>query len=358
MKYIKGYDALRAVSIFFVICTHLGIHEQFSSFIGNNRLLLPFTGVAGVTIFFSLSGFLITHILLNEKKETGSINVKNFYIRRFLRLLPPLILFYIVIGFLMQKAMISSSFKGYLMSIFYIYNFVPKQYYTGELGHTWSLSVEEQFYLLLPAVLIFVRSTSRLYAIIFILLVASVAATYILPGLLINIDGVPKTLDSQFFISRWFIPAIAPIIIGSAFSIMLNDIGPRLKQQFHKNYYILSGSIALYFLPFLLLPEYILPVSNIFVGISISSLLVWIYYNQDNKLCDILEFKPLRYIGRISYGLYVYQGFFLRTGPADGLYVQQFPQNIILTVVVSILSYELFEKRILRLKNRFAYSKA
>ena len=81
--------------------------------------------------------------------------------------------------------------------------------------------------------------------------------------------------------------------------------------------------------------------------------LVWVLYNQENRITILLDNKILNYIGKISYGLYVYQGLFLGTGPGGNLIIQQFPLNIGLTVVIAILSYEFVEKPILTLKSRF-----
>src|SRR4051812_24906788 len=108
MKYIKGYDGLRAISIIMVLITHLGWLDSISADATVNvRIQMLFSGGTGVTIFFVLSGFLITRILLQEKLSTGSISFKNFYIRRFLRLLPPLILFFSVMLVLMALGYVS-----------------------------------------------------------------------------------------------------------------------------------------------------------------------------------------------------------------------------------------------------------
>lgn len=110
-----------------------------------------------MNILFTLSGFLITSILLTELKKTGRINVKNFYARRFLRLLPPLVVFYAAIAIFTHEGLIRSSSVSLAYSMFYVYNFVPHIYYTGELGHTWSLALEEQFYIIWPFVILFTR---------------------------------------------------------------------------------------------------------------------------------------------------------------------------------------------------------
>jgi peptidoglycan/LPS O-acetylase OafA/YrhL len=94
-------------------------------------------------------------------------------------------------------------------------------------------------------------------------------------------------------------------------------------------------------------------ISFLIQPLGVCLFLIWIYYNQESILTNLLENRLLSYIGKISYGLYLYQGIFLRTGPSGILAIQQFPLNIILTFIVAIFSYEFIEKPILRYKKRF-----
>ena len=143
MRYIKGFDTLRAISILMVVVAHL-LPSGYEFY--NSRLWIVVSGTTGVQIFFTLSGFLITTLLLKEIARTGRVNFKNFFARRFIRLLPPLVIFYVLVGIFMIEGSISSTWIGFVFSMFYAYNFVHHDYYTVELGHTWSLGGEEQFY--------------------------------------------------------------------------------------------------------------------------------------------------------------------------------------------------------------------
>ena len=343
MKYIKGFDSLRAFSIIFVIITHLGLYTLLpdSDFI-RDRLWKLFSGTTGVQIFFTLSGFLITTILFAEKERNGRINFKNFYIRRFIRLLPPLIVFYIIMGFLMSFGYLNTNIIGFLFSFFYVYNFIPNRFYTGEIGHTWSLAVEEQFYLTWPFIVNFVKRKFSFSIIIFITLILCIIAYYVFP----KIDAL-----KSFKHYRWFIPAIAPIMVGSYFSVLykFNMIRPALLE---KKQYLILLAILLFIFP-LYTPMALMEIAPIFQASGISMFLIWIIYSQDSKFVALLDNKLLSYIGKISYGLYVYQGIFLRTSPGGKLAIQEFPLNICLTVAVALLSYELLEKPILKLKKKF-----
>ena len=149
----KGFDGLRAISILLVINSHLGFWGNFPPAIAN-RAIPVFAGNAGVNLFFVISGFLITSILLKEKSNFGFISIKKFMIRRALRLIPSFMLFIMVIGVLMSLGLIQSSIIAWLLSAAYLYNFVPfGPLYSSELVHTWSLAIEEQYYLIWPWVI-------------------------------------------------------------------------------------------------------------------------------------------------------------------------------------------------------------
>ena len=344
MKHIKGFDALRAFSIILVIANHLGLYFELpETEFYRVRLWGIISGTAGVQVFFTLSGFLITKLLLEEKIKFGKINVKFFYIRRFLRLLPPLFIFFFGITILMLIDWLKADKQALMYSFFYLYNFVHNNHYLPELAHTWSLAVEEQYYLIWPMLVMFF-SRSKITAIILITLILSSIGSYVLPT---------YEFTQGYHSERWIIPAIAPILIGSYFAY-LTVYSSKWVITFVQNFskMVLFIAIFLFFYP-LYAPLKWLEIRYVFQAIGIGILLLWILQNQHSKLTQILSFKPLSYIGRISYGIYVYQGLFLRTGPGGELWIQQSPQNIILVFLVAIISFELIEKPILKLKNKF-----
>lgn len=347
MKYIKGFDGIRGISIIFVLLTHLGLY----SFLPDNifmkkHIYMLISGTTGVTIFFALSGFLITRILLIEKSKVGTINLLLFYKKRFLRLLPPLVIFYTAIAFLMFFGKIHTTVIGFLFSIFYLYNFVPNEFYTGELGHTWSLAVEEQFYFTWPFVIL-LFSKKKTIKIGLLLILISILFVFLLNNWEYK-DSI--YLNNLFKVNRWFFPAVAPIITGSIASIIIFSLNNKVSKRI-LNIMVIVGLI-LYLSPLVYISKYY-QISVIIQAIGISSLLVWVFCNQNSFVVNkVLSNRVLSFIGVISYGIYVYQGLFLRTGPSGNLNVQQFPLNIILVFVVSILSYYLLEKPVLKYKKR------
>jgi peptidoglycan/LPS O-acetylase OafA/YrhL len=342
--YIKGFDALRALSIILVIASHLGLYDVLpeSDFV-RTRLWMVINGTTGVQVFFTLSGFLITSILIKELSKTGTIHFRNFYARRFLRLLPPLVIFYIFIGILMNQNMIESSRIGLSYSIFYIYNFVPRIHNISELGHMWSLALEEQFYLAWPLVLFFIRNLRSAIFVIIGAIGLCVLSVFIYQ----NIEWT-KYYNSE----RWFFPAIAPVLIGSAFAMVQQLQSEKWKGFIQKDLPVFFISMLCFFSP-LYFPLKILNLAFIPQAVGIAIFLMWILNHQRSRLVHFLNNPVLNYIGKISYGLYVYQGIFLRTGPGGELFIQQAPLNLGLTILVAILSFHLIENPVLKFKSRF-----
>ncbi len=161
--YIPGLDGMRAIAVGLVVFGHSGL-----SFI---------PAAIGVTVFFFLSGFLITHLLVSEQETHGTIDVKAFYVRRYLRLMPEQA-FYIVVGLLVSLATgAMPALINTVAALFYFTNYL-KIFGIGHevlpmvTGHFWSLAVEEHFYLLWPLVFFWAgRRTGRLIGVVVAVLV-------------------------------------------------------------------------------------------------------------------------------------------------------------------------------------------
>lgn len=336
MKYIKGFDTLRAISISMVVVAHC----LPNFWLQEHRLWHLISGDTGVLIFFVISGYLITTLLLKELKANGYINYKKFFARRFLRLLPPLIILYASILILMTTGIIQETYIGLLISAVYLYNFVPNKFYTAELGHTWSLALEEQFYFTWPFVIGFLKSRKQLVYLGLLTIVLSIIFFYVI---------YPIEILSHFKAQRWFIPAISPIMIGAITAISQQKIRDKISAVFWQ----LSLFLILFSSP-LFVPSAILIITPIFQSVGIAFLLLLIIDHQHSPGVRILDNSFTSYIGRISYGIYVYQGLFLRTGPGSEHWFQQFPQNFVFTLICAILSFELIEKYFLKKKKKYA----
>lgn len=343
-KYIKGLDTLRAISIGFVLLNHLGVDVLFyeNQYLNNNLFSL-FSGETGVKFFFVLSGFLITRILWTQVEETGKIDFRKFFIRRVLRLAPTLIVFYLLVLILIISKIIAYDVEAILFAFFYLYNYVPLQYYRNELAHIWSLSVEEQFYLIWPFLILIFRKYSLLIILISIFVLFSILATIFLPEFVFKAHLRPK---------RWFLPAGGFIAIGALLAMVQARNNKKFGQLFYKQKLPLVVATCCY-LSTLIIPIYLIEVFSFLQAIGFGIFILWIFHNQESGIVVFMDFKPFAYLGKISYGIYVYQGLFLLTGPGSELKFQQLPLNIILTMGLAVVSYHFLEKPILRYKNRF-----
>ena len=143
---IPALDGVRAIAISLVVVVHLHIIA--------NRKLEESLGRTGVTLFFVLSGFLITWLLLKEDRRTGTVSLSNFYMRRFLRIFPGFYCFWIVYVSLALLAHRHVSWGNCIAALFYVNNYYWPLRGGGEGGMllTWSLGVEEQFYIVWPSI--------------------------------------------------------------------------------------------------------------------------------------------------------------------------------------------------------------
>ena len=147
---IPSLDGLRGVSIWAVLSAHIATHFRIGvlqhPFV---RMLSSASGYFGVTVFFVISGFLITILLLDERERTGAVSLKSFYRRRAVRILPAFLLYAGIVIYFGQPTVMQQ-----LYALTFTTSFAFEQAYRP-LQQLWSLSVEEQFYLVWPLLLLF-----------------------------------------------------------------------------------------------------------------------------------------------------------------------------------------------------------
>ena len=355
---IKGFDGIRGLAVIAVVLTHLGV---FGVLLEQKLLppaLLPMIhGGTGVLAFFVLSGFLITTLLINEFNHTGSISIRHFILRRTLRIFPLYILFLIVVSLLHIAVPNLTSWDSLFYAYIYSYNFIPTDIYTSLIGHTWSLAVEEHFYLVWPTVFLLLFGQYR-FALLGLLL------TFIVSAPLLHLYLVRAGLAAGYFVERWSFIAGYAIAIGCLSALLIgSQRTARTARQLSQHPACLALATLLYANSLYLSSDswFLHNIGAHFLRtIGIALALTWLYFNQDSRLAKGLEFPPLKYIGLISYGIYMYQGLFLDTGP-DRVPGQIWPPSpgigLALLVLVAPLSYHFFEKPFLRLKNRYSPSK-
>lgn len=344
--YLRGLNGLRALAACSVILAHFcGILVE-KGFLKSNYF--GHFGGYSVTIFFTLSGFLITYLLLKELEFQAKVDIKKFYMRRILRIWP-LYFFYIVLVVLAMKFMLPSTIWYY---IFIVPNIPFALHLSGHaivtiplLTHYWSVGVEEQFYAFWPWL---IKYSSKIKRSIFLF-----CAAYF--GLKIGLSVMNAPIFWQ------------SILLHTRFCCLgIGAIGACLYFE-NSKIVAFSNKKVIEILAWLILMLFMMNQISVFSIVNneiISIMVVIIIFNQINNPSPILslENRVFDYLGKISFGLYIYNPllislisiFFLNDNTNGFLKVILF---VLITfgaiILVSHLSYFYFEKRFLNLKNRF-----
>ncbi|HVE58040.1 MAG TPA: acyltransferase, partial [Pyrinomonadaceae bacterium] len=224
---IPSLDGLRAISIVLVIAGHW-LHVLGYGNLGN-------LGNLGVRVFFVISGFLITGLLLKEIEKTSGVNLLKFYFRRTLRIFPPYYFYLLVIAVITFLGFIYVPLKSLFFASVYITDYANPSNWL--LGHTWSLAVEEQFYLLFPGVL----------------LILGIRYTKIFLFLVVLASPLIRLADFQFFGSEpiWVVKGFHANMDALAIGCLLALFYKRLHQNaFYRR---LLRSKIVFALPFVIL---------------------------------------------------------------------------------------------------------
>ena len=342
---IRGFDGIRALAVIAVVLTHLGVYVALTDAQLLPRALLPM-----------VQGFLITTLLINERTASGSISLRNFILRRTLRIFPLYILFLVIATLLHVFGRNVTTWDSLFYAYIYSYNFVPREFYTGFMGHTWSLAVEEHFYLVWPTVFLLLFGKRRPALVALVL-------SFIVTAPFVQLLLIKAGLSARYFVDRWSFVAGSSIAMGCLLALLIDSGGGTLRRRLGHPASLAIAAL-LYANSFYLSSDSWF-VQNIGVNylrtLGIALAIAWINFNQTSRLVALLELPPLKYIGRISYGVYMYQGLFLDTGPARDP-SQSWPPDptigFLLVLIAAPLSYRYFEKPFLRLKSRYAAAQA
>lgn len=365
--YFKQLDFLRFVAVSLVITEH-----WFQPHIGQ---VLMF-GRLGVLLFYTISGFLITNILLKAKVQhdsgtlTGPQLLKTFYIRRTLRIFP---IYYLTLLFLFTFSLegIRQKIGWYGLYASNIYSYIH-QHWDGSTGPYWSLAVEEQFYLIWPFLLLFIPSRHLLKFFITCIAIAPVFR-FISVVSALHFSPNPSPLLAMIVLTPNCLDLFA---MGGLLAFVLRDkeAHRRLYAFFSDNRVIAGAVIASLILLWFKNTWFHY---TLFPGVF-AVLSAWVI----NKLVQrvngipgkIIELPPFLYLGRISYGIYLYHASFsaimsivdfalakagLKWTLYDSLGSLGFSGRmsiwLVYLVVIASLSYFLIESPINRLKGKFTY---
>jgi peptidoglycan/LPS O-acetylase OafA/YrhL len=343
--YIPTLDGWRAVAIAAVIFSHAkeslfgsgGIYEN------SDWLHIAAFGRLGVDLFFAISGFLITSRLLDEIRRDGRFSLRRFYIRRGFRILPPYLTYLAFISLAGVLGLLSVSIREVVDCLLFVRNYTMhlEGTYTN---HFWSLAVEEHFYLLWPLLLL--ASGPR-------------RAIWMIPVLGIALH-LWRSLDTRFHLFAAVLPDSGPLFrtdlrIDALFwgcfaALVLPAIGQRRRPW-----------IGWALLPILAAIVWIsaadVPMRPLWYALLFPLLVVSTVLSPQSPAGRILELAPLRWIGRMSYSLYLWQTLFLQTPePPDVFFhltwLRTLPWNLLGVFVAALLSFYLVERPMVRLGHR------
>lgn len=354
---IAAYDGLRGVAVLLVILGH-GWICFYSPTYPDWDLVGAIIGNAGfgVRLFFVLSGFLITSLLLTEESRFGNISLRNFYARRVLRIFPAfyaMILFLIVLN---HCGLIVITPKQFVVAGAFAWNYqtlIPGQFAGGStegiwfLGHTWTLAIEEQFYIIWPGLFVYLpRRRLKTF------LVCSIIAMPVF-----RVAGYLLFPLQRSAVTMMFHTASDGLLIGCLLALMQQQISQtRLVSLVSKP----SLVVVLLCISLLVSPILARWLGGIWVvpfGMTVDSAaagaIIYAISNPNYQLVGtrILERGLLPWLGRMSYGVYLWQQVFIN--PFSKCWSQSFFFSCIFTLIAASASYYLMELPILRLKRYF-----
>jgi peptidoglycan/LPS O-acetylase OafA/YrhL len=339
--YFGSLDGLRAIAVLGVVWQHVG---------GAHDGALGRTGM-GVSLFFAISGFLITTLLLREQRRTGSFSLRRFYIRRTLRIFPlyfaVLAVYVVLVGLARHGTAQGAQFFDNLPAYA---TYTSNWFVQGTVAenaifyHAWSLATEEQFYLLWPALLLAVlalaRTPGRALAlacgVVGIGVLADQFATHVLEG-----SGFALTVVRSI---------ATPICLGAMLAAILHHpagydrTGRVLGSRWAAPLLALAVIATLQTLP------------AFWVELCMALLVGAVCVREDHPLARGLGVGPLRLVGVVSYGIYLMHMLAanaVRPLLGHDFGVDVFAAAAVVAIAMAYVSYRFFETPILRLKTRF-----
>jgi peptidoglycan/LPS O-acetylase OafA/YrhL len=317
---------------------------------------LPAAGDLGVLTFFVISGFLITLLLQRECARTGNISLGGFYLRRALRILPAYSCFLIVMFLVQQLGWQSLPERSWIASLTYTSSIFPVEGW--ELSHTWSLSVEEHFYLIWPMIFSVLGNHGALRVCSACVCAGPLLRAALLILYLRHNQNIEICSD---LIAKCTLGRMDCIAAGCALALSINSrVGSiLLGQPKARLRWLFWAAAAMLFLcrtsSNILHRNDLVAQWQIVFAPTVSSMLVatmlWCCVNDPRSIVhELLDARPLRALGVFSYSLYLWQQVFIT--PARGTGIFDFPFNMMAAFGAALLSYSLVEAPFLRLKRR------
>lgn len=343
-KHIPSLDGLRGISVLIVLLGHVSATNGAPLFL--DHTYIHSLGNVGVRFFFVLSGFLITTLLLREWDQTGGISLKNFYIRRIRRIFPAIIAYIAIIWglyifgiidlrqHLYSGTVAESAIPDLIRALTFTANYHHD--YNWYFNHLWSLSVEEQFYLVWP--LIMIVSGPRRWLQISVVIIC--LTPFIRWYMYLNLTG------NYVAVSREFQAICDSLLTGAVAAMLFNIVSEnrRLKIIAEGNMALMIGisMLGIGYGSVLIRPEYSYVFGQTLSNFGIVLILQYLVRSPDGLIGKLVSNRIFVWFGLISYSLYIWQQPF--TNFKLSSFEVSFPQNIALAIITAYISYSLIER--------------
>lgn len=352
-RHIPSLDGVRALSVMLVIALHTLQRLSLSRHVPEIYYVLG-NGTMGVFIFFVISGYLITTLLLREREKTNTISLRSFYVRRAFRILPPLYLYILFLCVLWCTGHLQGmNGLELITALTFTRNYVP---HVGlwALEHLWSLCIEEQFYLFWPAVLVLcvVRrkgaegrklATRIAIAVIAVEPFIRVFSFRFLPGFH-NPGAFHMQADGLMF------GALGALQQGHVTFEKLYTRATRWPWLVPILLFFVSGALGARFQNY-----WNMPIGMTINGFLILMWLLWLVRNPESFSGRVFNQRAIAWVGRLSYSLYIWQTFFLHHRNTEVFghngWWNTFPTSWICILAIATLSYYGIEQPALRLRD-------
>jgi len=331
---IPGLDGLRALAVGLVILSHAHVTRGFPTFKSLERAT-DRLGSVGVDVFFVLSGFLITSLLCREEAREERISLRAFYLRRVLRIVPAYACFLLFVALLAASARADVTARDWLAAGTYTMNFRAAP--AWELGHIWSLSIEEHFYLLWPPVMAMLPRRTASLGVLGVLLVEPVLRWSILVASPAHVAAT----------ELWTFTRLDSIAAGCMLALLSRSPAGRRALDAAARYWpVALGALGLAVGGSVLSGKLHVGVAPTVIAVTVA-VLVWAVVRYEPRT---LETRVLVALGVGSYSLYLWQEVFLNPRRSD--WWTTFPQNLVLTGMCAAVSYHFVELPFMKLRSR------
>ncbi len=356
---LPSLDGWRALSIILVLGDHCLLVHKFPAFL-EKPFDWFFDGNLGVRVFFVISGFLITSLLLRENEKTGRISLSNFYKRRALRILPVYTAFLAVVALLQLVTTFHQGLSMWVTNLTFTTGFVV----FGDSGwslttfHLWSLAIEQQFYLIWPALVAWMALAKQprwAFAVLAVPLVFAPAARVLVYLNLVPVEFVWLLNRYTFFVNG------DSLAVGCAAAILFVRrfacIEPLL---IHHRWTVLSIGVLCLVGPQVLISLFLfapltVPLGSTMQACGSALLIMQSICLPEFSIFRLLNVAVVSWFGVLSYSIYIWQQLFLRDaalGLGGGAWWNSFPTWLLAAVALGAASYYLLEKPFMNIRSR------